>query len=123
MDGLTMHAHYSNEHSSAEIVKTTIKGAEGVLELVRVWTDVEARRQGYATDLMMAIIDDADAGSDVLMLSPKPFGSGKGIKELAKWYKRFGFVVIQKEPLLMARMPQADKQKMKIGEALETTNG
>ena len=67
-----MNKHYSNEHSSAEVVTTTIKGAEGVLELVRVWTDPEARMQGYATELLKDICNDADIEGRVLMLWSRP---------------------------------------------------
>ena len=105
-----MKPHYSNEHSSAEVVKTTIAGADGVLELVRVWTDPEARRQGYATELMQSLCADADREGRVLMLNPKPFGQVAGLVDLARWYERFGFVVIQQTPRLMARRPQVAVQ-------------
>lgn len=103
-----MNKHYSNEHSSAEVVNTTIEGADGVLEVVRVWTDPEARKQGYATKLMKDVCNDADIEGRVLMLNPKPFGR-VGLEDLPKWYARFGFAVIQKKPVLMARMPQIYK--------------
>ena len=104
-----MNKHYSNEHSSAEVISTTIAGAEGVLEIVRVWTDPEARKQGFATELMTSIIEDADIEGCVLMLNPKPFGR-VGLEDLAPWYSRFGFMTIQKHPtMLMARMPQVYK--------------
>ena len=106
-----MNKHYSNEHSSAEVLATTIKGAEGVLELVRVWTDSDARKQGYATELLKDICNDADIEGRVLMLHPRPFGSGKGLENLAPWYERFGFAVIQRNPVLMARMPQIYKTR------------
>ncbi|CAB4153089.1 hypothetical protein UFOVP607_47 [uncultured Caudovirales phage] len=106
-----MNNHYSNEHSSAEVIDAKIKGADGVLTVVRVWTDLEARKQGYATELMMAITNDADIEGRVLMLNPKPFGR-VGLENLAPWYQRFGFTVIQKSPMLMARMPQEYKTKL-----------
>lgn len=107
-----MNQHYSNEHSSAEVVSTTIAGAEGVLEVVRVFTDPEARQQGYATELLKAICNDADIEGRVLLLNPKPFGRVAGLADLAPWYTRFGFAVIQKSPVLMARMPQIYKTKL-----------
>jgi GNAT superfamily N-acetyltransferase len=107
-----MNKFYSNEHSSAEVVDTTIKGAEGVLELVRVWTDSDSRKQGYATELLKVICNDADIEGRVLMLNPRAFGAGGGLENLAPWYERFGFAVIQRNPMLMARMPQIYKTKL-----------
>lgn len=108
-----MHKHYSNEHSSAELVTPALpQSLSGVLELVRVWTDVEARKQGFATELVKAICNDADIESVVLMLTPRTFAAG-GLNELQAWYERFGFRVIQRDPIvLMARMPQMFKAKM-----------
>lgn len=106
-----MNKHYSNEHSSAEVVNATIEGAEGVLEVVRVWTDPEARKQGFATELIKDICNDADIEGRVLMLNPKTFGR-VGLENLVQWYERFGFAVIQKKPTLMARMPQVYKTKL-----------
>lgn len=107
MDGLTMHAHYSNEHASAEVVRNTSLPEElsGVLEVVRVWTDAEHRGQGYASAVMAEIIRDADKTGTVLMLKPTPFGR-VGVLDLVGWYRRFGFIVIQNKPVLMARQPQ-----------------
>lgn len=120
-----MNKHYSNEHSSAEIVATTIAGAEGVLELVRVWTDPEARKQGFATELLKSICEDADIEGRVLMLNPKTFGR-VGLENLVPWYERFGFMVIQdKYTVLMARMPQIYKTKLNTvaGAVLELNHG
>ena len=119
-----MNKHYSNEHSSAEIVATTIAGAEGVLELVRVWTDPEARKQGFATELIKSICEDADIEGRVLMLNPKTFGR-VGLENLVPWYERFGFAIIQKKPVLLARMPQIYKTHMNpiAGAVTELTNG
>ena len=122
-----MHKHYSNEHSSAEVVVPTTlpKSLEGVLELVRVWTDPEYREQGFATELMQSIIHDADVEGVVLMLQPRAFGA-KGLEDLQPWYARFGFTVIQRSPVvLMARMPAVYKTKFSaIGAAVnEATNG
>jgi predicted GNAT family acetyltransferase len=102
-----MHKHYSNEHSSAEVVinPNLPASVSGVLEVVRVWTDPEARKQGFATELMKSITEDADIEGRVLMLHPKTFGR-VGLEDLPPWYERFGFSVIQRHPVvLMARMP------------------
>ena len=109
-----MHKHYSNEYSSAEVVKATAlpDGMDGVMELVRVWTDPLARMQGSATDLMIDICEDADITGTVLMLSPRVFGR-VGFENLAQWYERFGFTTIQRNPVvLMARTPQVFKAKV-----------
>lgn len=102
-----MHAHYSNEHASAEVVRNASLPEElsGVLEVVRVWTDPEHRGQGYASAVMNEVIRDADRTGTVLMLKPTPFGR-VGVLDLVGWYGRFGFIVIQNKPVLMARQPQ-----------------
>ena len=119
-----MNNHYHNEHSSAEVVNTTIEGAEGVLEVVRVWTDPEMRKQGFATELLKDICNDADIEGRVLMLNPRPFGQ-KGLENLAPWYTRFGFSIIQTNPVLMARMPQIYKTRLSAiaGAVSEATRG
>ena len=108
MDGIL--GHYSNQHASAEVVEATAlpPGMDGVQELVRVWTDPDQRKQGYATELVKAICNEADITGTVLMLQPKTFGR-VGLQDLAPWYARFGFAVIQASPVLMARMPQIYK--------------
>jgi GNAT superfamily N-acetyltransferase len=122
-----MHKHYSNEHSSAEVVINPDLPASvsGVLEVVRVWTDPEARKQGFATELMKSITEDADLDGCVLMLQPKPFGR-VGLEDLASWYEKFGFMVIQRAPVvLMARMPHTYEAKLSpiAGAVSELTRG
>lgn len=123
-----MNKHYSNEHASAEVVANANIPASlaGVLEVVRVWTDPEARRQGYATELMKSIVEDADIEGVVLILTPRTFGKTAGLEDLAKWYERFGFATIQTQPVrLMARMPQIYKTKLSpiAGAASEVARG
>jgi GNAT superfamily N-acetyltransferase len=120
-----MNQHYYNEHASAEIVRPNVPASlTGVLELVRLRTDPEARKQGYATELMKDILNDADVEGVVLILSPKTFGQ-VGLEDLAPWYERFGFMTIQKKPLhLMARQPQVYKTKLSpIAGAVESLGG
>lgn len=110
-----MKKHYTNEHSSAEVVVNTSLPDElnGVLELTRVWTDPDARKQGYATELLKSIMNEADIEGVVLILNPRTFGKAPGLENLAKWYERFGFSMIQTQPIkLMARMPQVYKTKL-----------
>lgn len=122
-----MKSHYTNEHSSAEVINPDLpESMRGVMEVLRVWTDPEHRKQGYATELMQTIIKDADIEGVVLMLNPRTFGAGGGLENLAPWYERFGFMVIQKKPVvLMARMPQVYKAKFSViaGAASEVANG
>ena len=119
-----LNKHYSNEHSSAEIIVASVPGAEGLLELVRVWTDPEHRKQGYATELLKSIIEDADIEGVVLMLNPKTFGR-VGLEALAPWYERFGFMTIQKKPVqLMARMPAIYRPVLsEVSGAVESLRG
>ena len=122
-----MNKHYSNEYSSAEVVINPELPASlsGVLEVVRVWTDPEHRKEGFATELMKSIIEDADIEGRVLLLSPKTFGR-VGLENLGSWYERFGFMNIQKKPvILMARMPQIYKAKLSpmANAVMEATRG
>jgi N-acetylglutamate synthase-like GNAT family acetyltransferase len=110
MDGVI-----SNEYSKAT-VKPSKTLPEGVLEVSNVFTEPAQRKQGYATELIKQITDAADESKTVLALMCKP--------ELVKWYERFGFAVIQKTPILMARMPQIYKVKMTpIAKASKAVNG
>jgi len=123
-----MNQHYSNEHSSAEVVvnPSLPPALSGVLEVVRVWTDPEARGQGFATELLKSITEDADIEGVVLILTPRIFGKTAGLQDLAKWYERFGFSTIQRSPVvLMARMPQIYKAKLSpiAGAAIEVSRG
>jgi GNAT superfamily N-acetyltransferase len=104
-----MNKHYSNEHSSAEVVDAKIKGAPGLMQVIRVWTEPKHRHTGSASALMDEICADADAESKVLMLSPKAFGSvdRPPVDTLIEWYGSFGFIIIQENPTLMARMPKS----------------
>lgn len=122
MDGLK--SAYKNEHASCEVVANPDIPAEmqdGVREIARVWTDAEHRKQGYATELMKQVCEDADVDRKVLILTPRPYDSGAGISKdkLIEWYKRFGFVVTQKTPVLMARAPTFKVRQTMIGAATE----
>lgn len=124
MDG--MKKFYQNEYASAEAITNPGLGPKlrDIREIVRVWTDPEHRKQGYATELMKTICEEADLTKTVLMLNPKMFGN-PGLKELPRWYARFGFMTIQQSPHLMARMPQVYKTKFSTiaGAASEVVRG
>ncbi len=106
MDGL-MKTEWSNEHANLSLAMNPELPAhmERVREVVKVWTDPEHRKQGYATELLKQVTDEADVAGFVLMLQPKEFGKSNGLKQLEHWYERFGFVKIQGNPVLMARAP------------------
>ena len=121
MDGRLMKSEFRNEHASCEVVKNHELPAEmdRVRELVRVWTDPEHRKQGYATELVRSVCDDADANSVVLILQPRPFGHVQGLKALEGWYRRFGFIRTQDNPVLMARAPSFRPRVTGIAQAVD----
>lgn len=80
---------------------------DGIREVTKVYTPPEHRKQGYATTLMHKVCREADAAGIVLALWPAKYSDGDiDTGALQAWYAReFGFVVIQPEPILMARQP------------------
>jgi GNAT superfamily N-acetyltransferase len=106
MDG--MKQEYKNEHASCKVAPNADLPAEmrdSVLEVSSVWTDAEHRGQGFATELLASVCEDADCANKVLILQPRPYDQGISKDKLIAWYKRFGFIVTQKDPVLMARAP------------------
>jgi len=119
-----MKRKYENEHSSCTVQFTTEIPEEmrdRVREVRAVWTAKEHRKQGYATELMKAVCEDADMENMVLILQPRTFDttSGVGNQKLIEWYKRFGFVLTQKKPALMARAPSFKARQTIINAAAE----
>lgn len=116
-----MKSEFANEHASCVVVRNPELPAEmdRVLEVSRVWTDPDHRKQGYATELLKSVCDEADAESIVLILQPKPFGQSGGLKELERWYKRFGFVRTQDNPVLMARAPSFKPRTSSVVNAID----
>ena len=77
-----------------------------VVEIIELFVSKDVRGQGYGRTLMHSICRDADNVNVTLFLKVKPYDSDMGLEELTDWYgMKFGFVVIQAEPRLMARMP------------------
>lgn len=76
-------------------------------ELSALEVPVESRRAGHATALMHDVCSEADEAGITLVLFVQPFNDPDMSRaQLAAWYARsFGFVPIQAEPMLMARMP------------------
>ena len=70
-----------------------------VVEVSDVFVPEWHRRKGIASRLMQQVCADADAFGKVLMLMID------GDDWLPAWYAQFGFVVIQNNPILMARQP------------------
>lgn len=103
-----MKSEWSNEHARCKVTRNPDLPAhmDRVREITSVWTDPEFRKQGFATELMKAVTDEADITRTVLILQPKEFGKSDGLKDLVSWYKRFGFVKTQNNPVLMARAPE-----------------
>lgn len=65
--------------------------------------------------LLTGITEEADKHNVTLVLFVKPFGTGLGMSAemLEEWYQaRFGFHVIQKNPVMMARMPHSTPQRL-----------
>lgn len=83
---------------------------EGCREVASLRVPAWAQGQGYATTLMHKVCREADAAGLNLMLWPQPWGDDISMSrdQLAAWYERgFGFVTIQPEPMLMARLAGA----------------
>ena len=82
-------------------------------EIIAVRTAPEHRRKGYATTLMHQLCHEADSVGFILILFPNPFGADDGEAGMEKsalvnWYQDFfGFMPIQSNPILLARMPGA----------------
>jgi ribosomal protein S18 acetylase RimI-like enzyme len=82
-----------------------------VFEITSVYTPPEFRTQGHGRALLAAVCEEADGFRAILVLTVQAAkGSRMDNERLAKWYSElFGFVVIQPNIGLMARMPQIPK--------------
>lgn len=105
MDGL-MQSDWKNDGSTLKVIQNPEVNIAGILEVVGIWTEPDLRRQGYATELLADVCREADRSHIVLMLRPEEYGKSQGLKKLEPWYKRFGFIRIQDNPVLMARKPR-----------------
>lgn len=107
MDG-RMKTDWSNEYASLRLAMNPELPAhmDRVREVVNVWTDTEHRMQGYATELMKQVCEEADCENMILILQPKPFDKNISKEKLIAFYKRFNFVKTQENPVLMARAPE-----------------
>ena len=85
--------------ASARLSYSTLVGANlrGMLrELTHLQVSEDARGQGHGSALMRDICAEADKARTVLMLTADS-------RKLAAFYERFGFKLIQADPLLMVR--------------------
>lgn len=102
MDG--MKSHYENNFARCDVLPNDALPA-GVLVVSSVETDEAHQRKGHATRLMQRVCRDADLGGVVLVLLPA----------VDSFYERFGFKIIQADPVMMARSPITRKQKAQHG--------
>lgn len=104
----TMLGKYQHGQASCVLQRSVQIPADmrnGIRELSKLQTPIERRKNGDATQLLHAICEEADTQGIVLMLHVEPFGDpDMGVSQLEAWYAKFGFMLIQAEPKLMARM-------------------
>lgn len=74
---------------------------DGIREVLEVHS--ENPRKGHAKGLLGALCSEADGLGVVLMLRVDQYDDGPDNSQLQRLYAGFGFLVIQDEPLLMAR--------------------
>jgi hypothetical protein len=75
---------------------------------VREIIDVQSAVQGsgHASQLMRSVCLEADRAAKVLVLMPRKFADGLDNGALVMWYQKFGFLIIQVDPCMMARQPR-----------------
>lgn len=66
-------------------------------EISDVHVPAKQRKTGLGSALMHQVCDEADSGNITLLLTCS--------NELRRWYARFGFIVLQDNIGLLARMP------------------
>ena len=130
MNKQTMIGRYQHGHATCELkrsVQLPVDIRDGVRELTKLHTPIEHRKNGDATQLLQQVCDEADTQGIVLLLHCEPFGEPDlAASQLEAWYEKFGFMVIQAEPKLMARMVGASPRVLSpnpvtlaIGRAIE----
>lgn len=62
--------------------------------LTRIYVRDKFRRQGFGTELLRAVLDEADLHGATLVLEIAP-PDKMGYHDLKKWYERFGFVSVK----------------------------
>ena len=84
--------------------------AEGLFHLGDVWTDTDARGQGYAKGVMRKVVDYADKNHITILLKAQRYGKvtdpALDNHELEAFYSRFGFEITDHAPVKMIRRPR-----------------
>ncbi len=72
----------------------------------KVYVPAEHRGKGQATFLMHKIIGKAQDAGLTLLLTPGAFDEdGPEDDQLERWYRKLGFVTLQREPMILALYP------------------
>lgn len=98
---------------------------ERTREITKLHTPAAEQGNGYATELVKQVCDEADQAGITLVLWPRPYGNDIALSQamLCDWYARFGFRMIQPEPILMARAPGLYTRLAPIVAAVEELHG
>jgi GNAT superfamily N-acetyltransferase len=85
------------------------QGSAAVRSATKIMTHLyvapEDRNKGYAAKLMRELGKQADDAMTAIILEPNAYDDGMTTEQLKAFYKRFGFIELQKEPYLMVRIP------------------
>lgn len=76
------------------VIPSNLRGH--MLEITSIFTPESERGKGYASAMLREICQQASREGKALMLMPDN-------RDLATWYARHGFEIVQQSPLLMAR--------------------
>ena len=90
---------------------------EQTREITRLACSRYEQGKGAATRLLEQVCDEADEAGITLVLWPRPYGDDIALSQsqLIDWYaRRFGFIQVQPEPPLMARMPGATPHMLTV---------
>jgi len=75
-----------------------------IVMVSKVYCEPTMRRQGYANTLLARVCLQADMERKMLMLKVGDGEEGAlDHQALLEWYERYGFEIVQREPLLMLR--------------------
>lgn len=98
------------EHRSASLRIAEPEGLPVEMRpLVREILSVKSENpgKGHATALMWSTVAEADKWWFTLLIQVRPFADGMTQEQLEKFYAKFGFSILQRDPcVLMVRSPQ-----------------
>jgi len=94
-------------------------------EIIKVHTPATEQGNGHASKLLRQVCEEADEAGMVLVLWPRPYGDDIALSAgmLRDWYAKFGFRVIQPEPMMMARAPGLYTRLAPVVAACEALHG